>query len=626
APQPVASEFRITSDEIGFGVSADGALSNLAARVPSPDVRYFVSAGAAFDPAVARDLNRFGFDIIQAYGLTESTGAATVTPPSVNRLGTVGRALPGIDVEVRAPDGAVCRPGEEGEIVLRGPTLTPGYYGRPDATAAVIRDGWFHTGDLGVLDADGHLRVTGRSKDVVVLGSGKKVFPEEVERELERSPFVKEVCVLGVREPGRALSETLHAVVVPDMEALRRAGVVNVRQYLRNEIETLSARLPPHQRIMGFDVSLEDLPRTTTRKVKRFVVLKNLAALQASTDAASARRDWTEADRAWAAAPGPAAIFALLRANAPAAPADIHPDDSLELDLGFDSLGRIELLVSIEQATGRRLDDTARVSVYTVRDLVDAAGGADAASGVAAAGVAWPAILDSDEAARLPRGAGPGMNAARFVVLRAIRGLAALLLRLDRRGLEHLPAGGPFILAVNHQSYLDTFLLLSALPYATVRRTLLLGKTKFFSGGVVGWFSGRLNITVVDADSNLVQAMRASARVLREGRSLLLFPEGERSIDGEIKPLRRGAAILACHLGVPVVPVVLDGPYAIWPRGRRFQRLAPVSIRILPPMVPPAAEQGAVAVPLDLRAEAMTRDLEARMAATLAALRTRSDA
>jgi long-chain acyl-CoA synthetase len=189
-------------------------------------------------------------------------------------------------------------------------------------------------------------------------------------------------------------------------------------------------------------------------------------------------------------------------------------------------------------------------------------------------------------------------------------------MRMDARGLTNLPGERPYILCANHQSYLDGFLMLSVLPYDQVRRMVLLGGTEYFSTATTAWFADRFNIAVVDPDANLVQAMRASARALREGRSLLLFPEGQRSIDGEIGPLRRGAAILACHLRVPIVPLVLDGPHRIWPRGGSFRGLAPVTIRILPPIEPPVATAD-----FDAATMAMTRLLEEQFVATLSAIR-----
>jgi long-chain acyl-CoA synthetase len=595
-----------------------------------PHVRYFVSAGAAFDPRVARALHRLGFDILQAYGLTESTGAATITPPHANRIGTVGVPLAGVRVAVLAPDGASRERGQEGEVALRGATLTPGYYRRADATAEAFRNGWFWTGDLGFLDEDGYLHITGRSKDVIILGSGKNVFPEEIERQLERSRFIKEVCVVGRQRQGRALSETLHAVVVPDMTALRENRIVNTRRCIRHEIETLSTQLPSHKRVMSFDLVQEDLPRTTTRKIKRHVVQRGLAeAVSAEPQAPRAVREWSPEDRVWAESPAVAAVLSRIEAQAPG----LHPDDSLELDLGLDSLGRVELIVAVEQALGAKLEESANTDCYTVRDLANAALRAvpaeTGAGGIVPAPTAgWAKIFAEDVPARNgnapPRGAGPGLDAARFCVLKAIGFLARRLVRFEVEGREHLPGRGAFILCVNHQSYLDGFLLLSAIPYRLVRRLILLGKPQYFAHGIAAWLSPRLNIAAVDADANLIQAMRISARVLREGRALMLFPEGERTIDGEIRPLRRGAALLSCHLGVPIVPVVIDGPYEIWPRGRGLQRRAPVSLRVLPPIAPaPPCSHADDAPAFERRTVALTEDLQRRMESALADLRSR---
>ena len=149
-----------------------------------PHMRFFVSAGAAFDPDVGRNLYRLGFDILQAYGLTESTGAATVSPRDSGRGDTVGVPISGVSVRVLSPTGDECAAGQEGEIALSGPIMTPGYYRRADATAAAFRDGWFFTGDLGYFGQDGQLRISGRSKDVIILDSGKNIYPEEIERHL----------------------------------------------------------------------------------------------------------------------------------------------------------------------------------------------------------------------------------------------------------------------------------------------------------------------------------------------------------------------------------------------------------------------------------------------------------
>ena len=170
-------------------------------------IRLLITGGSKFDPAIGRDLYGLGFTILQAYGLTETSGAATITRPDEAHLDTVGRVLPGNELTIMPPDGEA----EDGEIAIRGPIVMQGYYNRPEATAAVMRDGWFLTGDLGRLDADGRLTITGRRKEMIVLASGKNIYPEEIEAHYRKSPMIKEICVVGSTRPDEPTTERLHA-------------------------------------------------------------------------------------------------------------------------------------------------------------------------------------------------------------------------------------------------------------------------------------------------------------------------------------------------------------------------------------------------------------------------------
>ncbi len=576
-------------------------------------LRLFVSAGAAFDPAVARSLDRLGFTVVQAYGLTETTGAATLNLLGDNRIGTVGTAMPGMTVSVLDSDGRSAPPGEEGEVAIRGAMVSPGYHGRPDLTAGSRRAGWFMTGDRGRLDPAGHLSITGRDKDMIVLDSGKKVFPEDIERILDRSPYIAESCVLGRKvERGGMQSEILHALIVPDMDALRRDQIVNVGDNIRHEVAVLCAALPAHQRIMGFDVVGEPLPRTSTRKIRRFLVRDRIGT--GTAQALPERPRWSEADRAWAAAPPASKVLPVIREAAPLPVAEVHPDDSLELDLGLDSLRRVELIIAIEQALGVHLPPGAGVECYTVRELVDAAGrGEPRESGE---GEAWPALLALDASTSgelVPSGPGRVFGVLRRAGLGLIAGAARLGTGSRLEGRDLLPPP-PFILCPNHQSYLDGFLILSALPPRVADRLVLLGHSKYF--GARKALAGRLNVAVIDPDANLVSAMRTAAAVLVSGHPLLLFPEGERTFDGEVARLRRGAAILSIARQVPIVPLVIEGPWQMWPREHRFQGFRPVTMRVLQPLVPPVANGS-----FDLAAAELTERLEQALRDELARIR-----
>jgi long-chain acyl-CoA synthetase len=193
-------------------------------------LRLFVSGGSSFDPKVAQEFYDFGFTILQGYGLTETTGAATATTVEDNELGSVGKPLPGVEVRVMDPDSAGV-----GEIAIRGPIVMKGYYRNAEATDQVLRDGWFHSGDLGRLDDGGNLFITGREKEVIVLPNGKNIYPDELETHYQQCPYIQEIAVIGVHEEGsRAGAERLHAVVVPNFEYLKSKKIANAREILRD--------------------------------------------------------------------------------------------------------------------------------------------------------------------------------------------------------------------------------------------------------------------------------------------------------------------------------------------------------------------------------------------------------
>ncbi len=173
-----------------------------------------------------------------------------------------------------------------GEILLRGAIVMKGYWNRPEATAEVLKDGWLYTGDLGYLDSGGNLFITGRKKEVIILSNGKNIYPEEVETHYLKSPYIKEICVMGLEgRPGDPTADRLHAVVVPNFEALKQRKIANAKEVIRFDIENLSTQLPSTKRIGSYEIWQEDLPRTTTRKLKRFEIAKRVKANQGKAGA-----------------------------------------------------------------------------------------------------------------------------------------------------------------------------------------------------------------------------------------------------------------------------------------------------------------------------------------------------
>ena len=594
-------------------------------------LRYFITGGSRFDPEIGRDLESMGFTILQAYGLTETTGAAFITPPGKNIIGSVGQALPGLEARIvfaeslgfnspsdpdqhspaSAPDtihaSLVQDPAPQasadgepvaGEIVVRGGMVTPGYYHREQATAEVLRDGWFYTGDLGHFDSHGNLFITGRKKDVIVLSSGKNIYPEELEAHYLKSIFIKEICVLGLEsKPGEPVSERLHAVVVPDFDVLRERQIVNMGEVIRYDIENLSVDLPATKRILSYDIWQEDLPRTTTRKLKRFQirnrVMGNTAAPSSwSPASAEPASSLSQEDSLWLGDPQVVRALAVIRAAAKKELRELRPADNLELDLGLDSMERVELLVALESEFGVHLDDGTVAQVYTVRELVDAlrAGSGDGARREGFGG--WESVLavepDDPEVLAIAHDH-PVLTPLWFLFGRLVNLFTRDVFHLRMQGIEKLPRRGPFILCPNHQSFLDAPLLVAQLPYSLYQDLFYVGTSEIFGSGAMRQLARSLKLIPVDPDANLVPAMRAGAFGLRKGRVLVMYPEGERSIDGAPKTFKKGAAILSLHLQVPIYPVALDGFFQTWPRGQKFRGPHPLRITIGDPIVPPRA-------------------------------------
>lgn len=533
-------------------------------KVLGGHMRLLVTGGSKFDPAVGRDLYGLGFTILQAYGLTETSGAATINQPHEAHIDTVGRVLPGNELTILAPEGEA----EDGEIAIRGPIVMQGYFNRPDATAEVMRDGWFLTGDLGRLDDQGRLTITGRKKEMIVLASGKNIYPEEIEAHYRKSTAIKEICVMGVTRPDEPTTERLHAVVVLDQDVLKARRIANAGDLLRFEMEGLGAGLPAHKRVLGYDVWFEPLPRTTTGKLRRFEIQRRLKAFAAARQA-EVSAPLNAADQEWLDDAHVSAAMALVARRVKDG-AVVRPDANLELDLGLDSMERVELLTELEQRFARRVPEGTAHEIFTVRRLVEAVRPDGSGGAEATVDEAWSTLLRD-----LPPRTDPVLSPL-LAPKRLLLPLLWLIARVFRlmvtrarvQGLAHLPASGPYLLCPNHQGFLDPFVLAGVLPYRVFSALFAVGAAEYFQTPLMAWVARQINVVPVDPDASLVPAMKAGAFGLTHGKVLLLFPEGERSIDGTVKRFKKGAPILAQHLKVPIVPVALRGLYEIWPRGQ----------------------------------------------------------
>ena len=602
------------------GINAGPLLFRKVHDTLGPKMRYLVTGGSRFDPAIARAFHDLGIDVLQAYGLTETTAAVFANSPHDNEIGSVGKAMKGVEGKIVDPQPQEDSP-PVGEVALRGPVVMKGYWNRPDATAAVLRDGWFLTGDLGYFDSHGHLFLTGRKKEVIVLSNGKNVYPEEIETYYLKSPLIKEMAVMGLEgKPGEG-GDRLHAVVVPNFDVLRQRKIVNTKEAIRFDIEGLSPGIASTKRIGSYEIWQEDLPRTTTRKIKRFEVEKRVKANQskelADDSEMAAEKPLTADETAWLDQPDVQRALKIIREAGRNAPATMRPTLNLDLDLGFDSMQRVELLTRLEEELGGDVEESQLTEIYTVRDLVDAvlqsaAGGAGKA-GTRVTFAGWKSILaeDPEDPDVLALAHPNRVNDTFWYLFSRLMQVAALdRFHLTVSGLEKLPKTGPCIISSNHQSYLDPLVLASILPAEIFFRAFAVGTSDIFGEGFMRRLARSIKVMVVDPDANLVPAMRAGAFGLRHGMALVLYPEGERSIDGTPKTFKKGAAIISIHLQVPIVPVAIEGFYEAWPRNRKFRGFVPLKIVFGDPISPPPESEASEQAYEKLTAELKRRIVE----------------
>ncbi len=240
-------------------------------------IRLMVSGGAALSPDVGDGFRELGFNLIQGYGLTETSPVITINPVDKPITASAGKALPGCEVKIDQPNSEGI-----GEIIARGPMIMKGYFNNQEATDEIIRDGWFYTGDLGYFDNEGYLYISGRSKNLIVSKAGKNIYPEEVEYELSKSPFILEALVLGRMIGDR---EEVHAIVVPDSEyfdtyAKDHDIALNenkVKEILKKEIGEYCTGLADYKRVKDFAVREEEFPKSSTKKIKRYLFTQKSA-------------------------------------------------------------------------------------------------------------------------------------------------------------------------------------------------------------------------------------------------------------------------------------------------------------------------------------------------------------
>ena len=555
-------------------------------------LRFAITAGSRFDESVAEDFNKLGFVIIQGYGLTETSGAASATYEKDNRVGSVGKPFVNAEFKLDNPnkDGI-------GEVLIKGGMVFKGYYKNEAATREVFTDdGFFRSGDLGRWDKDGHLFIVGRSKDVIVLPNGKNVHPEDLEVHYLKSPLVEELAILGVKDDSAAHAgaEKLVAVAVPDFEYLKKQNIAGSREAIRFDLDNLGRMLPEYQRVHEYIISGEPLPRTATKKIKRFELQKLVEAGELSAEKKIEKKplELTAEDGRLLNSTAGKTVAAILKKNSDAVEI-VHPAMNLELDFGLDSLARAEVFAALEQNFNVEFSGEDVAKTLTVKDVIELVGknaGANLTNNAeigdleTADSLNWGKIINSPDE-NIPEvqnvlKSHKFFNSFSYAFFKCFNFVCRFVFKLEVSGAEKLDKlDKPFLICPNHQSYIDAFVVSSNYPFSVFNNSFYVGASMYFSNFLTRRLAGMLSVIPIDADTQLMKAMKAGAAGLRGGKILNIYPEGERAFDGELHPFKKGAAILATELDVPIVPVALDGLYKVWARNSWRIRAEKVKVR-----------------------------------------------
>lgn len=321
-------------------------------------LRTIISGGGRLAPETFHFFETLGFTIQEGYGLSETTGCISINRLDSRKPESVGKALSINHIKINSPG-----PDGIGEILVQGPTVFKGYYKNPQLNAECFTGEWFHTGDLGYLDSQDRLMITGRKKDIIVLSSGKNVYPDEIESAFALSPLVKQVSIIGL---DRGHGEEVVAVVVPELSRFKdedRTDRSRVIAVLKEDLAKISATMSSHKRPTRMEIFFEDLPTTLIGKIKRHEV-KSLLKSKAMTSPHALEKTAESSP----IANDPVALRAeavLRKIMGDRAPAEINSATHLELDLGMDSLARTELVSSLESAFRITVPDEEIINIQT---------------------------------------------------------------------------------------------------------------------------------------------------------------------------------------------------------------------------------------------------------------------
>ena len=497
-------------------------------------VKYWICGGAALEKQAGRDMNTLGFFIAEGYGMTECAPIISFPRVSDLKVGACGQALLGNEVRI-----------VDGEITVRGRSVTQGYYKRPEENEETFKNGWLYTGDLGYLDEEGFVFITGRRKEIIVLPNGKKLNPLEIEYQVkEKCPEIEEVGVL-------MYDDILQGVVRVSESLMAEKGEEAVNDLIReNAILPYNRGTASYRRIMRFSISTKEFPRTRIGKLKRFQLASFIESLNA------------EIPQIVKLPPEPESKiyqelkdFMSMQVSVPVT-ADAH----LEMDLALDSLGKISLLGFIKESYSVDMKESDFEKYSTMRGIAEHVENEnEKPKDSKAKTVSWSEILKncSNVLPKIPK-----TYFFHAITLFIAKHWLGRRYDVTVSGAENLPSEGPLLVAPNHQSLCDGFLFAIPLQKKRMYNMYFFAKVrKMMKSSLMRFFVRHSNIVLVDVRSNVRESLQNLAELLRKKKTIVIFPEGTRTRDGEVADFKQTFAILAKELDVPVVPVVISGAY-----------------------------------------------------------------
>jgi long-chain acyl-CoA synthetase len=507
-------------------------------KVFGEQLKFFVSGGASLKPKYFKAYHNMGFTILEGYGLTETTAVAVANKVHENTAGCVGTPTKGNFVEIRNKDARGI-----GEIWIKGISVMMGYLNNDKANAEVFdNDGWFSSGDVGLIDIKGNLRITGRTKNIIVLDSGKNVFPEEIEDLFITSELINEVAVFGYEKNHNIIVD---AVIVPE----HVSGAAY--QQIKAEVNRLNNLLPDYMRVSDFSLSFEPLPRTSTKKVMIREVIANLqkGSYQCSDDInfVSQYNIQPTNEREEQLIKFIIKKFSLTK---------VYLDLSLD-NLGLDSLSKIQFVMELERNFKVKIDMDKFMSISVVIDLIKYVG-------------SLPEVSDlesrEDElfTGKILTKKFIIFNPIVLLLVKLIKLIAVLFFGYKVKNKALLKEAKECILVCNHQSNLDVILVLATIPLRLRNNIFMISKKELkFLKYIFPWS----HLIFVDRGANIFPALKAGADILRQGGSLIIFPEGTRTKNGKIGEFKDGAAYLANKFNIDIIPMTIDGTFKVIPKG-----------------------------------------------------------